>query len=96
MDEEGQDSQDFERAFGKAFGDVANTQQRLKAERRAGMTSKQRSKRAKKPATVNFRCSDETRGQVEALAKKFDSNFTEVMERAIALLAQAEKIGGNR
>ena len=93
MDEEGQD---FVQAFGQVFGDVANTERRLKAERRAGMTSKQRAKRAKKTATVNFRCSDETRGKVEALAAKFDSNFTDVMERAVALLAKTEKIGGGK
>ena len=87
MDEEGQD---FVQAFGQVYGDVANTRQRLKAERRAGMSSKQRAKRAKKTATVNFRCSDSTRKQVEALAAKLDCNFTEVMERAVALLTQTE------
>ena len=90
MDEEGQD---FVRAFGQVFGDVANTERRLKAERRAGMTSKQRAKRSKKAATVNFRCSDATRAQVETLAAKFETNFTDVMERAIAMLAKSE-MGG--
>jgi hypothetical protein len=42
MDEEGQD---FVHAFGQAFGNVAHTERRVKAERRAGMTSKQRARR---------------------------------------------------
>ena len=85
MDEEGQD---FTRVFGQMFGDMAGTERRLKAERRAGMTSKQRAKRAKKTATVNFRCSDEERATVEALAAKLKCNFTGVMQRAIADLAK--------
>jgi hypothetical protein len=90
MDEEGQD---FVLAFGQAFGNVANTDRRVKAERRAGMTSKQRARRAKKAATINFRCSDATRKIVEDLAAKFGSNFTDVMERAVAMLATSERIG---
>ena len=90
MDEEGQD---FVQAFGQVFGDMANTERRLKAERRAGMTSKQRAKRAKKSATVNFRCHDATRKMVETLAGKFGSNFTDVMERAVVSLARSEGIG---
>ena len=89
MDEEGQD---FVHAFSQVFGDVTNTERRLKAERRAGMTSKQRAKRAKKTSTVNFRCSHEDRQVVEALAAKLNTNFTGVMERAVALLAKAERI----
>jgi hypothetical protein len=91
MDEEGQD---FVHAFGQVFGNLSATRSRLKAERRAGMTSKQRARRAKKTATVNFRCSDAQRKVVEALASKLNTNFTGVMERAVALLATSENVGG--
>lgn len=86
------EGQDFVRAFSQAFGATANTDMRLKAERRAGMSSKQRARRAKKAATLNFRCSDQVRSQVEQLATKLDTNFTGVLEVAVVRLARSEGV----
>jgi hypothetical protein len=73
-----------------------STKERLKAERRAGRTPKQRVKRAKKPHALNFRASDETFALVVALMGKLGADKTTVLEHAIAALAKQEgvKVGG--
>lgn len=89
-DEEGLD---FTRIFEEeAFGSRKATAQRLRAERRAGRTSKERMRRAKKTSSLNFRCSDETRNLAEALRKKHRCRLSEVLERAILALAEADGV----
>jgi hypothetical protein len=75
--------------------ETGNTKERLKAERRAGRTPKQRAKRAKKPHAVNFRTGNETFAQIVGLMAKLGADKTTVMELAVAALAKAEgvKIG---
>jgi len=94
-DEEGTD---FVAAMKRHFVQApasSSTKERLKAERRAGRTPKQRVKRAKKPHALNFRASDETFALVVGLMAKLDADKTTVLERAIAHLAKSEgvKIG---
>ena len=71
---------------------ASSTEARLKAERRAGMTPKQRAKRAKKPASLNFRTTDEIKAMVEAMVKKFGTDKTDVLERAVLKLAKSEGV----
>ena len=80
---------EFEEAVRKSIGpdSRAGTARRLKAERRAGQTPKQRARRAKKTASLNFRCTDETRTLVEALRDKLDCDLSGVMDQAVRALA---------
>lgn len=95
VDEEGLDfAVEMQKQFSQA-PQGSTTDARLKAERRAGMTPKQRAKRAKKPHALNFRASDETFKLVTALMAKLGADKTNVLERAVAALAKKEgvKIG---
>jgi len=86
---------DFVAAMKRQFRQApagSSTKERLKAERRAGRTPKQRVRRAKKPHAVNFRASDETFALVVGLMAKLEADKTAVLERAIAHLAKDEGI----
>lgn len=87
-DEEGMD---FEGIFRDRVASVTRTEERLRAERRAGMTSRQRAKRAKKTETLNCRCTHEVRAMADALAEKLECGLSDVLERAILDLARKEK-----
>lgn len=90
-DEEGMD---FEAAMREQLAQpvMQSTKERLKAERKAGRTPKQRAKRAKKPHPVNFRASAETFDLIVTLMAKLGADKTAVLERGIACLAKAEGI----
>lgn len=89
IDEEGID---FSSVFRDKFVSAARTEERLKAERRAGMTPRQRAKRAKKTESLNFRCSPEVRALAATLAEKLDCGLSDVLERAVLDLAAKEKV----
>ena len=79
----------FKSVFKGTFGSIEGTQERLKAERRAGLTPKQRAKKAPPKKQVNFRATAETRALIKALAEHLDVNVTDVMERAVHGLAES-------
>ena len=86
-DEEGMD---FEAAFLRSVGPVADfgkntdTEKRLKAERKAGQTAKQRGKKTVPKMQINFRATAETKAQLAALSKLLDLSVTDVVGMAIA------------
>ena len=97
-DDEGMD---VEATFLKSFGPVgaggmqsrlASTEARLHAERRAGMTPKQRAKRAEKTESLNCRCSPEIRALADALAAKLDCGISDMLAQAVIVLAEKEKL----
>jgi hypothetical protein len=95
-DDEGTDIEASVQKWMKGFGRVsaqqrlAETEARLKAERRAGMTPKQRAKRAKKTESLNFRCSPELRALADALVAKLECGISEMLEKAVLKLADRE------
>jgi hypothetical protein len=84
----------FTSTFGKdrKFGDPGGTQERLKAERRAGLTPKQRGKKSKAKKQLNTRATDETHNLIEKLTAKLDCAITDIIEIAVKRLAEAEGI----
>ena len=93
---DGDEGMDFKAVFNSQFGSRTRTEERLKAERRAAMTPKQRARKATRTEQVNFRCTPETRAQLERLAKALDQSMAEVITTAIARLAEASAAGGHR
>ena len=82
---------DFEIIFARKFGqNRANTEARMKSERIAAMTAKQRAARPKKPPKkqMNIRVSEETRALIYALAQHLNSSVTDTVETAIKALAE--------
>jgi hypothetical protein len=71
---------------------AAATDARLQAERRAGMTPRQRARRAVRTAQVNFRADPAIKAVAEAIADKLNCSVADVMERAILDLAKKEKV----
>jgi hypothetical protein len=69
----------------------AGLEQRMKAERRAGRTAKQRA-RARKVVVpkkqLNIRATPETKAQLDRLCKQLGASQTEVVELAIAELGK--------
>jgi hypothetical protein len=70
------------------FGLIESTRERLKAERRAGLTPKQRAKKGPPKKQVNFRATAETRALVKAMSAHLDTDDTDVITRAIHALAE--------
>jgi hypothetical protein len=69
----------------------AGLEARMKAERRAGRTAKQR-ERARKAVPkkqVNFRATEETRALIKAMAAHLDTDDTDVIVQAIHKLAES-------
>jgi hypothetical protein len=87
---EEEDDRSWESAFQDKFKGRDGLEQRLKDERRAGRTAKQRA--AKKPPKkqLNVRATDETHALLNKLADHLNCTVTDVIERAIAQLAQSE------
>jgi hypothetical protein len=85
---ETEEGMDFLGAFKDRFAARENTQARVKAERRAGMTPKQR-ERIKGPPKqqINFRTTAETKALIEQIAERLDKSITNVMELAVRDLA---------
>jgi hypothetical protein len=90
MIEEEEDDRSWESAFQDRFKGRGSVEQRLKDERKAGRTAKQRA--AKKPPKKqrNIRATDETNALIDKLSEHLKCTMTDVIERAIAQLARAE------
>jgi hypothetical protein len=94
MTDEDEGMDDFEKQFATKFGtNKAATDERLAAERKAGLTAKQRAARkAKSPPKKqkNFRASPETLAQLEALTGRLNTSETDIIAIAIDALAKKE------
>jgi hypothetical protein len=90
MIEKEEDDGSWASAFQNTFKGREGLERRLKDERRAGRTPKQRA--AKKPPKkqLNIRATDDTHVLLDKLADHLESTVTDVIERAIAQLAQSE------
>ena len=63
---------------------------RVDRERRAQMTDKQRKRGARRTQQINFRCSPAFRELAAGLAKHCECSIADVMEEALAKLADAK------
>lgn len=92
-DEEGTS---FESAFGAIFGSRTNTEARLKAERRAGLTAKQRERKKTKNRAVqiNVRATKEVKELLDTVTERLGGSAADHFERAIIAYAKANGIGG--
>jgi hypothetical protein len=90
-DEEGTS---FESAFGALFGTRTNTQARLKAERRAGLTPKQRDRKKIKgrDVQVNVRATKAVKELLDTLAERLGGSAADQFEKAIISYAKANGI----
>jgi hypothetical protein len=89
-----EEGMDFIGAFNQVFASSEKTQERLKAERKAGQTAKQRSRKKPVPTKqINFRATAETKALLDKLAAHLDKSVTEVIALAVEALARAE-LGG--
>lgn len=92
---ENEEGMDFVGAFRDKFAAPENTTKRLKAERKANLTPKQRQRRGPPKKQVNFRATAQTRALLEALsayltkADGHDVGQGDVIERALPLLAKS-------
>jgi hypothetical protein len=84
-----EEGMDFEKEFLGQFGNRERTRQRLKAERVAGMTHKQRVSRKIPKTQINFRATATTKTSIDALAARLNMSQTDVIELAIAELAKS-------
>jgi hypothetical protein len=87
---------DFGEAFKSKFAQNAKTAERIKAERRAGRTPKERN-RATKPGLrrdyqINVRGTIVTKELLDKLADHLKGSQADVIEQAIAALANSYKI----
>ena len=93
---ETEEGMDFLGAFKDRFAARENTQARVKAERRAGMTPKQRERMKGPPKQqINFRATAETKALIEQIAERLDKSITDVMELAVRDLA-AKMLAGKK
>ena len=69
--------------------------QRKKAEKRAGLSDRQRKRGAVRTAQINFRCSPEFKNLAVGLAKHSDASIADIMEEALTALAKAKKFKGS-
>ena len=86
---ETEEGMDFLADLKGGFGLIERTRARLKAERRAGLTPKQRAKKGPPKKQVNFRATAETRALIKAMSAHLDTDDTDVITRAIHALAGA-------
>lgn len=92
MNESEEEGTEYAGIFVNRFGqNRTNTEIRMKNERIAGMTPKQRQARAKKPPKkqINIRASDETRELIYALAAHLGKSVTDTVELAIRAYADS-------
>ena len=87
--DEGENIAAFLGAFKGTFANPANTQARLKAERRAGQTPRQREQRSAPKKQVNFRANEQTRDRIRRLGQQLGVSTTAVLVLAINKLAEA-------
>ena len=80
----------FADAFRGMFAAPEHTQARLKAERRAGLTPKQRASRSvAKDKQINFRATADTKALVKALGEHLGKRPSDVLLQALETLAQS-------
>jgi hypothetical protein len=80
----------FADVFQGMFAPAEHTQARLKAERRAGLTPKQRASRSVgKDKQINFRATSETKALVKALGEHLGKRPSDVILQALETLAQS-------
>jgi hypothetical protein len=80
----------FADVFRGMFAPAEHTQARLKAERRAGLTPKQRANRSvAKDKQINFRATSETKALVKALGEHLGKRPSDVLLQALETLAQS-------
>jgi hypothetical protein len=90
MIEKEEDDGSWESAFQDRFKGRAGLEQRLKDERKAGRTPKQRAPKKPRKKQLNIRATEETHALLNKLADHLKSTATDIIERAITQLAQAE------
>ena len=85
---------DFEAIFGriakttgKTYANREDRDKRLRSERKAGRTAKQRERMTVPKKLVNFRASEETRALLKKLAQHFGEDQTSIILRSIDQLA---------
>jgi hypothetical protein len=86
---EHEEGMDFVDIFKGRYSSREGTDKRLKAERIAGMSAKQRGARKPAKVQVNFRATAETKALLEGLAGHLDKSVTDVVELAVAELAKS-------
>jgi len=82
----------FETAFTGLFGANTNVEARLKAERRAGLTPKQRARKATRTVQVNVRATPALKALLDAIADKLDCSAADVFEKAIQDYAKSQGV----
>ncbi len=92
-DEEGTS---FESAFGALFGTRTDTAARLKAERRASLTPKQRDRKKTKnrDVQINVRATRAVKELLDTITEQLDGSAADHFERAILAYAKANGIKG--
>jgi hypothetical protein len=89
-DDEGASLAEFMGMFTReTFAKPEHTRARLKAERRAGLTQKQRAKRGETKKQVNFRADNATRALIGRLSAHHQLDKTAILLLAINKLAEA-------
>jgi len=78
--------------FVHSFGDPVSTEARKRREKRAGMSEKQRNRKAVRTEQVNFRASPAIAEVARKLAAKLDCSVADVMEKALTAFAEAHKV----
>jgi hypothetical protein len=90
MPETEEEGMDFVSAFKGTFASHQAIEQRLKAERRAGLTPKQRAKKGPPKKQINFRATAETKALIEALGEHLGKSVTDVIALAVEELAKSK------
>jgi chromosome partitioning protein len=85
---ETEEGMDFVSQFQGAFAAKDAMLERLKRERRAAETPKQKARRGKPKKQVNFRATEETLKQLEDLAEGLGKSTTDIIALAIDMLAR--------
>ncbi|MBS0233480.1 MAG: hypothetical protein JSR99_08330 [Proteobacteria bacterium] len=78
----------FITAFADVFGTKKLANEREKAERRAGKTKEQRAKQPAPKVPKSYRLSRHTLALLEAISTETRGTMTDVIERAVAELAE--------
>ena len=83
---------DFCSLFAGGYGaQQERVEKRKRLEKRSTFTDRQRKRGAVRTAQINFRCSPEFKALAAGLAQHCNASVADVMERALALLANAER-----
>src|SRR5262249_13515143 len=80
----------FQDSFKGSYANLEQTQARMKAERRAGLTPKQRNgPKAPPKVQINFRATEDFKARLEDLAKTLGLTVTDVITRGIEELEKS-------